>query len=267
MRYYIISLISAFCLLFNQNSFADTPQNQSSQAILQEANALFAEGKDLSETERAKRDDLYKKSLLRYEQLINEFQIKNAGLYYNVANIYYLLGDVGHAILNYKRAYNLDPDDSNIIENLDFVRQRRSDKIEDSSSSSTLKTVFFWHYSFSQLSKFKIASLAGAIFWILLSLRLFSNVKISRIFIILSLLIAIIFTISGILQKSKIEAVITSPEVIARKGDGISYEASFTTPLHTGTEVVILEKRADWLNVELPNGITCWLPASSVEEV
>ena len=57
---------------------------------------------------------------------------------------------------------------------------------------------------------------------------------------------------------------VLAEEVIARKGDSDTYEASFQDPLHAGTEFVLVEERGHWIHVELPDGRRCWLPSRDV---
>ena len=61
--------------------------------------------------------------------------------------------------------------------------------------------------------------------------------------------------------------VIVNRQVVARKGDSETYEKSFTEPLHAGTEFKLLESRPDWLEIELADGRTCWVPINSAELV
>ncbi len=55
--------------------------------------------------------------------------------------------------------------------------------------------------------------------------------------------------------------VVIAPEVTARKGDGETYQPSFTAPLYSGTEFDLLEQRPDWWYIELEDGARCWIPS------
>ena len=92
---------------------------------------------------------LYTQAILHYEKIIDTEKIKNAKLYYNLANAYLLKEDVGKAILNYRRAQKLNPADADINKNLTFARQRRIDKVAVKAQKKILQTLFFWHYDFS----------------------------------------------------------------------------------------------------------------------
>ena len=59
-------------------------------------------------------------------------------------------------------------------------------------------------------------------------------------------------------------AVIVASEVTARRGDSDAYEPSFVTPLHAGTELLVIEERNDWFHVRLADGRSAWLPAHAV---
>jgi hypothetical protein len=37
--------------------------------------------------------------------------------------------------------------------------------------------------------------------------------------------------------------------------------------LHAGAEFVLVEERKNWVQVELPDGRTCWLPSGAVAMV
>jgi hypothetical protein len=61
--------------------------------------------------------------------------------------------------------------------------------------------------------------------------------------------------------------VIISDSVTARQGDGESYLPSFKEPLHAGTEFDILEKRPDWLKIQLTDATVTWIPRNSAEMI
>jgi hypothetical protein len=61
--------------------------------------------------------------------------------------------------------------------------------------------------------------------------------------------------------------VILAEEVIARKGDGASYQPAFSEPLHAGTEFVLRESRSGWYYIELPDGRLAWIPSEAAELV
>ena len=87
----LTTLLVLFCLLASTTAQLSKEQtytlfNNANQAFRQ-ANSITA---DPDQTER-----LYEKAILNYEKIITDGQIKNPGLYYNLANAYLLKGDLG----------------------------------------------------------------------------------------------------------------------------------------------------------------------------
>ena len=54
-------------------------------------------------------------------------------------------------------------------------------------------------------------------------------------------------------------------EVIVRKGNSTSYEPQFNQPLYEGVEFTLIERRGDWLRIELPDGNSGWISADQAE--
>jgi hypothetical protein len=61
------------------------------------------------------------------------------------------------------------------------------------------------------------------------------------------------------------QGVVVAAETLARKGDGQAYAPSFSAPLHAGLEFSLVEKRGEWLYIELADGRRCWVPVESAE--
>ena len=51
-----------------------------------------------------------------------------------------------------------------------------------------------------------------------------------------------------------------------RVGNGESYSI-VVKEIRAGQEVEIAEKRNEWVQVSLPSGTECWVPAASIEKV
>jgi uncharacterized protein YgiM (DUF1202 family) len=77
-------------------------------------------------------------------------------------------------------------------------------------------------------------------------------------FWILSL--AIVVTLEVERQVNQPDAVITTASATARKGPSPIFSPAFTTPLHAGTEVKILEQKDRWSLIELSDLRTAWVP-------
>ncbi len=231
------------------------------KALFKQANAKVS-----TDPETAKK--LYERAALRFERLIAEGGIENGRLYYNIGNAYFRMGDLGRAILNYRRAERYTPNDPNLKQNLSYARSRRSDKIEETQQTKVFKTLLFWHYDFSPNIRAMIFAIFYGLFWVAALIHLFIR-KIPRWVFVSTAVIAMLF-FSSVCYETIVHirspgGVILADEVIARKGDGLTYQPSFKAPLHEGTEFTMIEKRGGWYQVELPNGRRCWIPENSAE--
>lgn len=267
----IVRSFTSLLLLFLLVSVAlaeITLSNEQITALFNQANESFKKANIVAaESERIK---FYDEAILRYEKIVNDGQIKNAKLFYNIGNAYFLKGDLGKAVLNYRRAEDIDNSDTNLRKNLAFARSRRIDKVEIKAEKQVLQTLFFWHYDFSLKTRFVLVCLFFAIGCVSLTAMIwFGRSAPAKVVAIICTIFVICFTASVILKTNenahKIGGVITAGEVIARQGDGQNYPASFKEPLHEGTEFDLLEHRTGWLHIKLYDGSDAWIPQVAAE--
>ena len=237
-------------------------------SLFSQANESFRQANSTKDSEQAKR--LYEKAILSFEKIIDVGQVKNAKLYYNLGNAYFLKGDIGKAILNYRRAEKLDSSDTNIQKNLTFARSKRIDKVGIKTEKRVLQTLFFWHYDFAIKTRFLLTCIffgivcicAAGIIWFGRSAFWMTSVIIGAILTI-CLLSSLI--VESRTQTCRICGVITAKEVVARQGDGQNYSPSFKDPLHTGTEFDVLESRPEWLHIKLFDDSDGWIPEAAAD--
>jgi hypothetical protein len=271
----------AFCILiFTSSSMARGAMSKEQvSSLFTQANQFFREANSTTDDPQTAQK-LYEKAILNYEKIISDAGIKNPKLYYNLGNAYFLKEDIGRAILNYRRAENLDKADTNIQKNLAFARSRRIDKVEIKTEKRILETLFFWHYDFSIKTKFIITCIFFAIVCISVTFMLWrstwgrppagKSASAVATAVICGLLM-VSFLASVIVENraraSTICGVITADQVIARQGDGPNYPESFTEPLHAGTEFDLLERRPDWFHIRLSDDSEGWIPDNAAEVI
>ena len=234
---------------------------------LELANAAFDKAGSAPAEEAEK---YYGEAILHFERIINEGGIKNARLYYNVGNSYLLKGDVGRAIVNYRRSERLDGSDREVKKNLAFARSRRLDEVELAERKRVLKTLFFWHYDFSMRGRFSVACLSFGVLMVVFTLMLWFGRK--TLFNVFAVIFAVCFLCFGLsvgvenyVDSRQVCGVVVASEVVARQGDGMNYPASFKDPLHSGTEFEVIRQQSGWLNIELSDGSKGWVPETSSE--
>ncbi|UCF05330.1 MAG: tetratricopeptide repeat protein [bacterium] len=216
-------------------------------------------------------DEYYRRSILHFERIVKDGGVRNGKLYYNIGNTYFRLGDIGRAILNYKRAALYSPNDPNLRQNLEFARSRRADKVEATQREKVFKTLFFIHYDIPSRIRFMIFTAAFALVWICAILFLFLHGSGIRLILVIAAVVSTIFLTSLVVEAVSLsrhpEGVIVADEVVARKGDAETYQPSFTEPLHSGTEFSLVERRDGWWQIELQSGARSWIPSNAGELV
>ena len=250
-------------------TYAETPREQL-YALLNEANSAFQQANAAAEARHAQ--ELYTRATLLYEKIIEQGQFRNAKLYYNLGNAYFLTDDIGRAILNYRRALQLDGADVNIRNNLAFARTQRLDRVAVQTEKRVLQTLFFWHYDFSVKTRFVLACLCFAGLCLAATLMIWfgrgpatSTVAVLAGVLWLGFLVSVIVEMQQ--QGDVIHGVVTASEIVARQGDGPNYPPSFKDPLHAGTEFELLEQRPGWFHIELSDGSEAWIPDEAAEAV
>ena len=262
-------IIILLCLFVCLSSIckADLTKEQKKE-LFSQANEYFQQANSTDDQEKA--SELYEKAILNFNKIIDEGNVKNARLYYNLANAYFLNGSLGKAILNYRRAEKLDGSDENITKNLAFARNMRVDKVTENTEKKVMQTLFFWHYDFSMKVKFILTCiffgtlcLCGAI-----TIRKGFSGPLTVTMVICGL-VTILFSVSVFIeynnQNKTSYGVITANEVVARQGDGQNYPASFKDSLHEGTEFQLLESRPRWYHIKLTDDSAAWIPSDSAE--
>lgn len=230
-----------------------------------EGNDLFRQGNDSSDDEAKK---LYGEAILHYERIVDDGGVKNAGIYYNLGNAYLLKGDVGRAILNYRRSEMLDDSNSDLHKNLAFARSRRVDQVEAATEKKIMQTLFFWHYDFPVKVRFFLACLFfGSGFSVLTAMVWFGRRgamgAICVVFGVIAVSFALSVTVEMAGKKRHKAGVIVSESVVARTGDGANYPKSFKDPLHGGTEFDLVKRQSGWYNIRLADGSEGWIPVAT----
>jgi tetratricopeptide (TPR) repeat protein len=191
-------------------------------------------------------------------------------LYANLGNAALQAEHLGAAVLAYRRALVLDPDQSRASQNLEHVRGLAPEWVPRPESSTFLDSFFSWHQTISDGERAMAAGLAFAIASLLFALGIGVRSVAARNAAILPGLIWGVLIASMLVNPAsvaKYDAVVVAREVVARSADSIHSPARFARPLPTGTEVRILESRDTWLRIALANGREAWVRSSSVERV
>jgi tetratricopeptide (TPR) repeat protein len=247
---------------------------------------LFAEGNALYE----KGD--FQGAIEQYLRLVDA-GVSDKDLAYNLANSYYKAGDFGRAVLFYERARRLAPRDPDVRENLALVRLQLRDKQFVREQNRVVATIVWLHNHLNAREMVLLGSLfylllclLGVVFvfrdsaWVSRAYRWFSLASPGRLagltkaqdLFAAIVVVALLFASTGISGYSKVTkekkretAVVLDEEAAVFSGPRDDTTLQFK--VHEGTVLRVREERRDWARVELPGGLSGWVPASAVERI
>ncbi|MFH1419104.1 MAG: tetratricopeptide repeat protein [Planctomycetota bacterium] len=247
---------------------ADAPD---SRAVLERALADFDAAVAMNADSDPEAQRMYRRALTGFETLVRS-GVENGGLYYNIANTWMRLGDIGRAIANYRRALNLMPGDPDIRKNLQVARNLCQVRIQSPATSALVETLLFWHFGTSFAARLGCVVAAYVLFWMLLTLQLFVWRRaipltwLIRVSVMLILVVGSSVAWDVVSRRHRIDGVVLDSEVVLRKGNGEYYDPQLDRPLSEGVEFRLIESREDvggtnWYHIRLRDGKEGWLTA------
>jgi tetratricopeptide (TPR) repeat protein len=266
-----IFILAAAGMIISSAIFAAGLSTEEIRGDLAEAQKAFQKGLELETSNPELGRDYFRSSILHYRRMVDEGGVRNGRIYYNIGNAYFRLDDLGRAILNYKRAALYIPNDDNLRQNLKYARGRRKNRVEEKEREKVFKTLFFLHYDLPYSVRFLVFSISFALIWMAALLYIFVRSGRLKIAIIIFAIISTGFFTSLMIEKINFTGspagVIIDDETVARKGDAVTYQPSFTDPLCAGTEFQLIENRGAWWQIELVNGVRCWIQSDAGETI
>ncbi len=258
----------AIVVFWTSIAWGQQPLSSEMHRLFDQALADFDQAQQIRPTEPAKARRLYRSAAQRFES-ISATGINNGKLAFNLGNCYLQAGDVGRAILNYRRAQRLIPRDPLLADNLREARSRCLTRIETARSDRVMRNLFFWHYETSFGERLFAMIVTSAMFWGLLITRCFWPRRGLTIAAIVAVLATSVFAASMTIEKwtakSSPVGVITSMDVSVLKGPGTGYQRQFEQPLQPGVEFVLRQRRGDWWQIRVPDGKSGWIDSVSAE--
>ena len=214
---------------------------------------------------------MYAEAARQLELLVQEDGVRNGQIFYNIGNSWFMAGELGRAVLNYRRAQLYLLNDPDLIHNLETALEMRADLIPEQEPHPLATRFFSWHLNTESSTRWWLFAAGWLIFWGSAYWSRRSARREPRIACTAGGAFTLIFMISLLAEAwasgSSDPGVVTEKEVLARKGDSTMYAPAFLDPLHEGTEFKLLENRREWWHVQLDDGQTCWIPSRSAEQV
>lgn len=220
--------------------------------------------------EAFKSDD-FEKSIELYQAVLASNH-ESWELHYNLGNAYFKLGNTSRAILHFEKAKKLNPDQEDLLINLEMANLKTVDKVE---SKPELVISTYWDtllnaYTIDEWGKNSI--IMSFIALMIMMIFLFTKGLLRKISFFSSLFVCIIsllFFVLGhqqkSLQTSQKFAIVFSPSVTVKSAPEDDGTKIFV--IHEGTKLKVLESEGDWSRISLMNGTKGWVKSNVYEGI
>ncbi|MDR1553299.1 MAG: tetratricopeptide repeat protein [Prevotellaceae bacterium] len=227
-------------------------QHTDADSVFVWANKLYNEGK-------------YEDAVDAYEAILDAGK-ESSYLYYNLGNAYFKQNILAAAILNYERAYRLNPADEDINHNLAIARSQTTDKFDDV-PEFFLITIFGKIKSLFAANTWGIiALLSFAVFLALVLLFMFAGKLFIRRTSFWVACVVLLLSISCKLIENNLRkydsAIVFVPVLTAKTSPDDSGKDMFL--LHEGTKVLVRDNFNEWTKIQLPNGEQGWVISEAI---
>jgi tetratricopeptide (TPR) repeat protein len=227
-----------------------------STPLLDHANQFYLQGK-------------YEQAIASYQEIVSQ-GYESAEVYFNLGNCYYQTNAVGLSILYYERAKKLNPQDEDILFNLQLANQRTLDKIEPAPKLFLEE----WWNTIQVLHSEKEWSVRSILFFVLsfvfMAIFISTAHRSSKLFsfwltIVFLFLTAITFAIAGSRysnSKNHTTAVMIATSAEVKNSPADNGVKLFV--LHEGTLVTTPETNGEWVKIELSPEKVGWVKKTSL---
>lgn len=227
--------------------------------LFEEANAAYADGN-------------YELAVEKYGQILASGE-SAAEVHYNLANSHYKLNHIAPSIYHYEKALQLDPEDADIMNNLQFAQNMTLDAIEAAPENEISQ---WWSSLLSLLSTngWAVTGIVLMVLFVVLFIAYYfstSSMR-KRIFFLtgmVSLVLALVCVSFGFARAEQLKnrnfAIVFAEEVEIKSEPNERGEELFL--LHEGTKVKLLEDFEEWSKVEIANGNQGWMRREEMKKL
>ena len=214
----------------------------------------------------------YLKALELYQEIENQNAISGE-LFYNMANVYYKTNKVAYAIYYYEKALGIDPNNKDILFNLEFAKRMTLDNIEElpKSVSQKFRDTVVLKFTYNTWA---IISVSFAFLFALLFLLYHFSYRtgVKRIYFITSGITVILVSLSLLFSYQNFHyvtntktAIIFAQQTQVKSAPTKSSEVNFL--LHEGTKVFVLESLDNWVKIKIADGKMGWMEEEDLKEL
>ncbi|QZK99850.1 tetratricopeptide repeat protein [Flavobacterium psychrophilum] len=214
----------------------------------------------------------YQEAITIYESVVKSGQ-QSAELYFNLGNCYYKLNKVAPAIFNFEKALLLNPNDSEIRNNLAFAQKMTIDEVVETPKVGFAKIIRDFTSSYHYDTWAWIAIVFSVLFLICFVGYYFSNTTmLKRIFftsMLFILLFAMVSIFAGFFEKNQSNndrpAIVFADITLVKSEPKSNAQDAFV--LHAGTKVFVLESLNNYKKIQLLDLKEGWIEKSAIKEL
>ncbi len=253
MKYYL-SITLVFILFVFNSAFAEEKQEYADSAhLFLKANEAF-------------HNSDFEMAVSYYDKILSN-GVVNGEIFYNLGNAYLKTGDMGSAILNYRKAEKFIPRDEDLQANLKYAHELTRDNVECKELISFLKNFCFWY---SKLNIYELLYLFLAVnflLWSFLAARLFYKEEALKILLYANIFLLFVvgpsFGLKFYNHYFVKTGVVTSKEIRVRSGSTVNGTVLFK--LHDGAEFEWVQEIEGWVKIRLCDGKKGWVQRKLVD--
>jgi tetratricopeptide (TPR) repeat protein len=230
------------------------------------AQTAFEKGNDLYQKGK------YEEAITSYETVIKSGQ-QSAELYFNLGNCFYKLNKVAPAIYNFEKALILNPNDTEIQNNLAFAQKMTVDEITALPKVGFAKIIRDFTSAYNYNTWAGIAVFFSVLFLVFFIGYYFSKTTIVKRVFFTSMIFVLVFDIMAIFaaffeknisDNEKPAIVFVDVASVKSEPKSLAQEAFV---LHAGTKVYVLESLNNYKKIQLLDLKEGWIEKSNIKEL
>lgn len=230
-----------------------------------EARALFRQAQATAESDLTAARRLYEAAALQYQVAASKQPASRGPLYYNAGNAFFLAGDLGRAVGNYRLSERAMPSHALLAANLNYVLEQAGAPSETDQAASRFRGWLVRWMGWGAVILFVCylsAWVCGGM-WLGRGGRRWHRACVACL--VMASLAGLVCWGGVVAGRDAARAVVIGDHVTPRKGPGHGYNAAFEQSLSSGAECRVEAVSGQWLRVMLiPQRQVCWLPKAAV---
>lgn len=244
-------------------SFAQEDPSQRSLSLEQAIKQL---DESIEQSGKPNADDKIRESAATLSFVFEQEGIASSDGELTLGNAYFIAGDLGRAVLHYRKGLQIDPSHELLRKNLAHARSFVEPSLPENNSQGWIRTsLLSWHQITDRWTLWLVIVTLLALASISCSLRIVDSkkrvpIKVPLVLAAFGFLGLSILSYDAWISGIQRDLVIVTPGTGFFSGPSRSvYQEIYDQPLGIGTEAIVLDRREGWVNIRLSNAQEGWI--------